>query len=91
MSAYDRGCVKTRNYGDVQKIGLPGCAVLYSLTSVDGRKTPKIVLAMSFYTASTHSGRSRLIDREVPGLSVPEWKSNGLNCAFFKNNHSNHG
>jgi len=57
MSPNDRGCVETQNYGDVRKIGLPGCAVSHSLTSVDGRKTPKIVLAMSFHTASTRSGR----------------------------------
>jgi hypothetical protein len=31
MTGFGRGCVKTRNYGDVQKISLPGCAVLHSL------------------------------------------------------------
>ncbi len=58
LSLHRMRCVKTRNDGDVREFGLPGRAVVHSLPSGNGQKTPQIILTKSFHTASTRSGQS---------------------------------
>jgi len=55
----DRGCVKTQNGTCSQNIGLPKRAVFDYFWLGIGRKTPEFEIALSFYTASARSGRSK--------------------------------
>lgn len=69
--------MKTRNGADARKIGLPGCAVLHTLTSGNGQTTRQIVVAMSFHTASGLTGHWRCEEEVIraSGLSVRSRKS----------------
>src|SRR5258708_3268218 len=58
MAGYGRGCVKTKNGTRSQNFGLPECAAFDYFWLGNGRKTPEIEIALSFYTASAVSGRT---------------------------------
>ena len=58
IAANGRGCVKTKNGTRSQNFGLPECAAFDYFWLGNGRKTPEIEIALSFYTASANSCRS---------------------------------
>src|SRR6266702_7588782 len=59
MTAIGRGFVKTKNGTLSQNFDLPECAAFDYFWLGNGRKTPEIEMALSFYTASAKTGHWR--------------------------------